>query len=93
MNAVDFARDALAVYRLTKLVIDDKITEDVREKVWEKYPPESTKIGYLFSCPWCVSMWVGLGAVAVKKVAPDAWEALSTAMAASAVSGILEERL
>lgn len=92
MTPFEFARDALAVYRLTKLVIDDKITEDVRNAVWDKYPPESTKVGYLFSCPWCVSMWVGLGAVTARAVAPKSWEKLSTAMAASAVSGLLEER-
>lgn len=92
MAALDFAKDVLAVYRLTKLVIDDKITEDIREKVWEKFPPDTTKIGYLFSCPWCVSIWVGFGVVAARKIAPEAWDAAATALAASSVSGLLEER-
>jgi hypothetical protein len=92
VTALNFAKDALAVYRLTKLVIDDKITEDLREAVYAKYPPETTKIGYLFTCPWCVSMWVGFGVVAARKIAPDAWDAAATALAASSVSGLLEER-
>lgn len=92
MDALNFAKDALAVYRLTKLVIDDKLTEDVRNKVFETFPPESTKVGYLFTCPWCVSIWVGLGVVAARKVAPRAWDGVATALAASSVTGLLEER-
>lgn len=92
MTALEFAKDILATYRLTKLIIDDKLMEDVREAVFEKFPPESTKVGYLFTCPWCVSMWVGLGVVAARKVAPEAWDGVATALAASSVSGLIEER-
>lgn len=89
---LSFISDALATYRLTKLVIDDKITEDFREKVWEKHPPDS-KIGYLISCPWCVSVYVGLGVVALRKAAPGVWDPLSRALAASSVTGLIEEKL
>jgi len=91
-DALNFVKDALATYRLTKLVIDDKITEDVRNKVFDRFPPESTKVGYLFTCPWCVSIWTGLGVVAARRVAPTAWDAMATALAASSISGLLEER-
>lgn len=92
MTALAAIRDALAVYRLTKLVIDDEITSDLRDKVFEKFPPESTKIGYLFTCPWCVSIWIAAGLLVGKKIAPTAQENLSWVMAASAVTGLLEER-
>lgn len=84
--------DALATHRLTKLVIDDKITEDLREKLFEKYPPESTKTGYWATCPWCVSMWVGAGVVAARTIAPRAWRPLSYALAFSSIVGLIEER-
>lgn len=92
MSALNFAKDALAVYRLTKLVIDDEITSDVRDKLFERFPPESTKIGFMLTCPWCVSIWAGLGVVAARRVAPELWDGLSTALAASSVTGLLEER-
>lgn len=89
---LSFISDALATHRLTKLVIDDKITEDVRNKVWEKYPPD-TKVGYLISCPWCVSIYVGVGVAVLRQVAPGAWNPLSRALAASSITGLIEEKL
>lgn len=91
-RTLNFVKDALATYRLTKLVIDDKITEDVREAVFDKFPPDQTKVGYLFTCPWCVSIWVGLGVATARLVAPKAWDPVATALAASSVTGLLEER-
>lgn len=87
-----FITDALATHRLTKLIIDDKITEDFREKVWEKHPPD-TKIGYLVTCPWCVSMYVGVGVAVLRVAAPRAWGVLSKALAASTVAGLIEEKI
>ena len=84
--------DALAVHRLTKLVIDDKITEDLRNKVYEKYgEPADSKISYLTTCPWCVSMYLGLGVVVARTVAPKAWRPLSYALAFSSFTGWIEE--
>ncbi len=83
--------DALAVHRLTKLVIDDKITEDFREKYFEKHDPQTTKMGYLMTCPWCVSFWAGAGVVTVRAVAPKAWRPLAYALAFSSFTGWVEE--
>ena len=93
MTFLSFAKDALAVYRITRLVIQDEIAADLRDKVFEKFNPAETKIGYLLTCPWCVSVWAGLGVVAARRFAPQLWDDLSTALAASAVSGLIEERL
>lgn len=92
MTALNLVKDVLAVHRLTKLVIDDKITEDFREAVFERFPPDSTKIGYVLTCPWCVSLWVGIGVVVARKIAPDAWDAAATALAVSSTTGLIEER-
>ena len=88
----DDIKDALAVYRLTRLVIEDEITQDMREKIWERYPPQSTKIGYLISCPWCSSIWLGAGVAVARRFAPRVWGVVSLALAGSAVAGLIEER-
>lgn len=53
----EFAADMLATKRLTRLVVEDHILNDTRNKVWDKYPPESTKLGYLITCKACTSVW------------------------------------
>lgn len=77
----------VAVYRATKLIIDDEIFADIREKIWDKYPPETTKIGYLLTCPWCASIWAAAGLYALKKLSPASAAYVSTVLAASAVTG------
>lgn len=89
---LDHVIDALATHRLTKLVIDDYITEPLREKVYEKFgDPEDSKISYLVTCPWCVSIYTGLGVVAARSIAPKAWAPLAAALAYSSITGWVEE--
>ena len=87
---IDDIVDALATHRLTKLVIDDYIAEDLRNAYFEKHPPH-TKLGYLITCPWCVSFWAGAGVVAARTIAPKAWRPLAYALAFSSVVGWIEE--
>jgi hypothetical protein len=54
---LEVALDALAVRRATKLVVEDEVTEDLRELVWKHFPPEENKLGYLFTCHACTSVW------------------------------------
>jgi hypothetical protein len=93
MAAVDIGVDALAVHRLTKFVIDDEIFADLREKITDRYPPESTKIGYLVGCPWCVSVYMGTAAVVARALFPKQWTMLSRALAFSSVTGMVYESL
>jgi hypothetical protein len=46
-------------YRISKLFIEDVIFEKIREKIFTKFPPETTRVGYLFTCYWCMSIWIG----------------------------------
>jgi hypothetical protein len=57
MDWFEFVILALATFRLTRLITRDVITESLRNKVWKKYLPESSKVGYLFTCEWCMSIW------------------------------------
>lgn len=82
--------DILAVVRLTKLINTDVITEPLRDLVWSKYPP-NTKIGYLFTCPWCMSIWAGLSITLLRRYLPSVADVVSTTLAASQVTGTLAE--
>lgn len=87
-----FIEDALATHRLTRLVTTDEIAAPVRELIWKNFPPESTKLGYLITCPWCTSIWVGAGVALARRYVPG-WSLLAPALAASSVAGIVESRV
>lgn len=82
--------DALATYRLTRLVQRDTLppVRRAREHVMESDEvPESVK--ELLDCPWCLSFWVGLLVVWLRRAAPRAWRPVALALAASAVTGLI----
>lgn len=89
--------DALATFRLTRLIIEDTITAPLREKV--KYqamrevdtPGMAAKIETLLSCPWCVGFWVACGVVTARTVAPRLWDPAARVLALSAATGIIAE--
>lgn len=89
---LDVATDVLAVHRLTRLIVEDEITSDLRNKWYDKHDPGTTKLGYLVSCPWCMSMYVAAGAVVARKVAPNLWGPLASALAMSSVVGLMSKR-
>lgn len=55
----------LATERITRLVVEDKITEDLRYRVIGRFP--NSKVSYLVTCPICVSVWAGFSVVALSK--------------------------
>ena len=79
--------DTLAVYRLTKLITDDKITEDLRDLIFEKLP-RGHKLQYLITCGWCVSIWAALAIFTLRKLSPETADFLSAVLATSAVTGV-----
>jgi hypothetical protein len=86
--------DALASYRLVKLVRDDRIFEPVRETVLDRQgPPERSKLSYLMACPWCLSFYVGAALTASRGRWPDATEAVARTLALSALTGIASQYL
>jgi hypothetical protein len=93
-----FALDAVAVYRLTKLITEDKLTEDLRYFIDEKFPPvqdkrlgirRKSKVAYLFSCPWCISIYAAIFIVTLRRISPQNADYLSSILASSAVTGVL----
>lgn len=89
--------NALATYRLTRLVVQDEITVELRAKAFEqikKLPdPVANKLSYLITCPWCVSIWAAGVLLILRKTSPELAEFLTGLLAASAVAGVISERV
>ena len=84
---------ALAVFRICRLLIEDEILSGPRDRFWARFPPESTKIGYLLTCYWCLSIWVAIPVVALYLFVP--WLAIPVAavFALSAVAALVDRKL
>jgi hypothetical protein len=99
MNGAKLAVDVLAVYRLTRLVTRDEITEPVRATIEAELdsagetgwiPTEVVdKLKYVLRCDWCASMYVAAIVFYYRKRNPQPWEAVAPVLAASAVTGLL----
>lgn len=117
--ALELLVDALAAYRLTRLVTEDTITEGLRREIvaaayvydgeeergWEgtqqpvsEYvaehrmdagPMAVPKLADLVTCRWCAGVWVALGVVAARRVAPRAWAPLARALAFSSAAALV----
>jgi fatty acid desaturase len=57
---------ALAVARVTGLIVADSITEPVRDAITARLDDRPGTLGEsiatLITCPWCAGMWVSLAA-------------------------------
>lgn len=85
---LDLAVDALAVYRLTRLVTEDTILDRPRDWILENAPD---RLAYLVSCPFCVSIYAGGLATLARTVFPRAWTPLSRLLALSAATSLKTE--
>lgn len=54
----------LGVCRAMQIVLWDRITQRPREWLLDRLP-DGGYLAYLLRCPWCVSVWLGLAAVAL----------------------------
>jgi hypothetical protein len=86
--------DALASYRLVKLVKDDRITEPAREAVQDRTgPPEESKVSYLMTCPWCLSVYFGAALTLGRLRWPGTTNAVARTFALSALTGLATQHL
>lgn len=76
---------ALALYRLTRLVTEDYVTERPRTWLAERGLTWSVFI----TCPWCVSVWLAGGWLILAAVAAPVALVLGAILALSAVAGLL----
>lgn len=80
---------SLAVFRVTRLLIEDTILEPLREKTIFKMHPTDSKIRELFTCPWCVGFWLSVMSVGMFYLWPAVILWLALPFAISAVVGLI----
>ncbi len=83
---------ALATYRITRLMTEDEITRPLRERIWDRFPPEKSKIGYIFTCEHCSAVYAAAAVTALatgaSKYAPNPVQLVSNVLLATlALSG------
>ena len=89
---LDAARDALAVYRLTRLITTDTLFSEARDELHRRLAARGyvgAKVSEGLDCDWCVSIWVAAGALTARAVWPRGWRALSWVLATSAAAGLV----
>lgn len=93
MSVVLAVAAALAVYRVTRLLVADKAFEWFRLQVERWFGTDSAP-AYLVECFWCASMWLAWPIVAAVVVWPDnrAVQVVVFGLAASAITGQLGAR-
>jgi hypothetical protein len=79
---------SLAVYRITRLIVEDIVLEKARNLVWSKFP-HTHGLGYLITCYWCTSFWVSSLIVIAYTIVPVAVVAVGLVMALSAITGLI----
>lgn len=93
LTLIDFVVLALACFRATRLVTTDVVFNGLRERFWRRFPPETSALGYLSTCDWCASVWVGSTLAISYTIFPSATLLASLPLALSAVAGYLAARL
>ena len=89
-QAVDLVVDALASYRVTRLLVSDGIVDRQRHSIVEHLRRRGhRKLVELSEYPWCIGFWVACGVVAARRTAPRVWSPVAEAFALSAVYGLL----
>jgi hypothetical protein len=83
----ELAVDAAAVYRIVRLLQQDDITQRPREEFVKRYGAGFW--GPLADCPWCLSVWVGIGAAVARSAAPRLWGIVARGLAFSAAAGVI----
>lgn len=97
--------DALAAYRLTRLLVDDAVAAPIRDALVGRAHADGRdlsghrpvvaarpRMAEFLTCPWCVSIWMAAGVVAVQSLIGDVWFYAACVLAFSAVTGLIAER-
>jgi hypothetical protein len=88
------ALDALASYRVTRLLVSDGIIDRPRDALMERLRRrERDKLVELIECPWCTGFWVALGVVVARRLAPRVWDPIARVFAYSAAAGFVATRV
>lgn len=92
-SALTLGIDALAAFRVTRLVTADDITAPLRDAIEVRAARvASDRLAEFIVCPWCVGMWVAAGVAIARARFPRTWGALARILGISAAVGLLAER-
>lgn len=86
----DLLVDALAVHRLTRLIVTDSIGDRPRAHVMRALKAggyEKAMDG--LRCEWCSAVWVTAAVTVARVVAPRAWRRTARFLALADLSGII----
>lgn len=70
-------------------VAGDVTAVEAVEDLRGQNPVTVPKAAELITCRWCAGMWVSLGVVAARRLAPRLWDPLARALAFSAGAALL----
>lgn len=106
MTLLEFILLGLAVFRLTRLIVFDKITEFIRKPFFDEVEetengiqevyyipkPAGVKkfIGELLSCYWCTGIWASAFLAAFFYITPRIAEPVIVFLAAAGFAAIVE---
>ena len=93
LNAFHYTILALMVFRITRFFLVDQLFAPVREKIWDSFPPESSMLGYFFTCSWCMSGWISFFAVIFYILFPSITLLVGCIFSLSAIAGLIAARL
>ncbi len=82
----------LAVYRVTRLIIEDEILDGPRDWAYRQVKPGG-KLAYLLGCPWCMSFWVAIPFAILYVVSPTGMMVAGLPLAGSAVTGLMYQKV
>jgi hypothetical protein len=92
MLLISLGLSLLAVTRITRLMVEDRLTLKYRTWVIKKWG-EASLAGYFVYCPWCTSIWVALLVMPGAVLFPNKWVIAALAVpAASMVAGLFLDR-
>lgn len=92
MLVVSLIVGVLAVARVTRLLVEDKLAVGYRQWVVKKWGAQSLA-AYLAHCVWCTSIWVAIPVMPVATLFPNVWVISVLAIpAASMICGLLLDR-
>jgi uncharacterized protein DUF1360 len=92
MLAISLIVGALAVTRITRFLVEDKLAVGYRQFFVRRFGKDSL-VAYLIHCPWCTSFWVAIPIMLSATAWPNRWVIAALApWAASQIAGLLLDR-
>jgi len=93
MTLLIFLILSLATFRILRLIIEDAVLEGFREWVWKRFPPETSKLGYILTCYWCLGFWISGIVVVLYLIVPIPTLIGALILAISAAAGLIDRKL